>query len=450
LSRSEGTKSVGQQQLPLGDATDTGTTRKDAPVTGSRLMERVLEKDNMVQAHKRVKQNGGSAGVDGMSVERLTDHLTKHWLKVRQTLLTGTYQPQPVKRVMIPKPGGGERPLGIPTVQDRLIQQALMQVLQADWDETFSEHSYGFRPKKTAHQAVAAAQRFLQQEDRTWVVDMDLEKFFDRVNHDKLMSLIKKRVQDERVLRLIDRFLKAGVEIEGRIHPRTEGTPQGGPLSPLLANLLLDEMDKELERRGHRFARYADDCNIYVRSAKAGQRVLESITKYLMQTLKLKVNETKSAVDRPWKRKFLGFTFTGRRPNRRTIAKASIDKFKDEVRRITNRTRGVTLGQVINQLRKYMTGWKAYFRFSETQRVFKELMKWIKRRLRCYILKQWGKYIFHKLVARGVSRDLAWNTAKSAHGPWRLSRSPALAFAFTHAYFKSLGLPDLFDYTAQT
>jgi RNA-directed DNA polymerase len=216
LSRSEGTRSVGQQQLPLWDATNTGTTRKDAPVTGSRLMERVLEKDNMVQAHKRVKQNGGSAGVDGMSVERLTDHLMKHWPKVRQTLLEGTYQPQSVKRVMLPKPGGGERPLGIPTVQDRLIQQALMQVLQQDWDSTFSEHSYGFRPKKTAHQAVAAAQRFLQQEDRTWVVDMDLEKFFDRVNHDKLMSLVKKRVQDGRVLRLIDRFLKAGVEIEGR------------------------------------------------------------------------------------------------------------------------------------------------------------------------------------------------------------------------------------------
>lgn len=255
---------------------------------------------------------------------------------IRQALLEGTYQPRPVKRVMIPKPGGGERPLDIPTVQDRLIQQALMQVLQADWDETFSEHSYGFRPKKTAHQAVAAAQRFLQQEDRTWV-DMDLEKFFDRVNHDKLMNLVKRRVQDERVLRLIDPLPQSGSR-DRRTHsiqPTTEGTPQGGPLSPLLANLFLDEMDKELERRGHRFARYADDCNIYVRSAKAGQRVMESITKYLMRTLKLKVNETKSAVDRPWKRKFLRFTFTGRRPNRRTITKASIDRFKGEVRRIT-------------------------------------------------------------------------------------------------------------------
>lgn len=449
MKRSEGIKSVGQQQLPLGDTTDTGATGEDAPVTGSRLMERVLEKENMLQAHLRVKQNGGSAGVDGMSTLRLFDHLKKHWPEIRQTLLEGTYQPQPVKRVMIPKPGGGERPLGIPTVQDRLIQQAVMQVLQKDWDNTFSEHSYGFRPKRTAHQAVAAAQRYLQQ-GRTWVVDMDLEKFFDRVNHDKLMSLVKKRVRDVRVLRLIDRFLKAGVEIEGRIHPTTEGTPQGGPLSPLLANLLLDQMDKELEQRGHTFARYADDCNIYVKSAKAGQRVLASITKYLMQSLKLKVNETKSAVDRPWKRKFLGFTFTGVRPNRRTIAKASIDRFKDEVRRITNRTRGITLQKVVNELRKYMTGWKAYFRFSETQRAFKELMKWIKRRLRCYILKQWGSYRFHKLVARGVSRKLAWNTAKSAHGPWRLSRSPALAFAFTHRYFKSLGLPDLFDYAVQT
>jgi RNA-directed DNA polymerase len=412
-------------------------------------MESVLEKENMIQAHTRVKQNGGSAGVDGMSVERLFDHLRKHWPKIRQTLLDGNYQPKPVKRVMIPKPGGGERPLGIPTVQDRLIQQALMQVLQKDWDDSFSEHSYGFRPNKSAHQAVATAQKYLQQEDRTWVVDMDLEKFFDRVNHDKLMSLISKRVDDKRVLQLIDRFLKAGVDIDGSIQPTTEGTPQGGPLSPLLANLLLDQMDKELERRGHKFVRYADDCNIYVRSAKAGQRVLASITTYVMRTLKLKVNETKSAVDRPWKRKFLGFTFTGRRPNRRTIAKASIDRFKDEVRRITNRTRGVTLQKVINELRVYMVGWKAYFRFSETQRAFKELQKWIKRKLRCYIWKQWSRRRFHKLVARGVSRDLAWNTVKSAHGPWRLSRSPAMAFAFTHGYFKSLGLPDLFDYATQ-
>jgi Retron-type reverse transcriptase len=324
-----------------------------------------------------------------------------------------------------------------------------MQVLQTDWDGSFSEHSYGFRPKRSAHQAVAAAQSYLH-EGRSWVVDMDLEKFFDRVNHDKLMSLVKKRVKDQRVLKLIDRFLKAGVQHEGRIQPTTEGTPQGGPLSPLLANLLLDEMDKELEQRGHRFVRYADDCNIYVKSAKAGQRVLASITSYLSRTLKLKVNETKSAVDRPWKRKFLGFTFTGIRPNRRTPAKTSITRFKDEVRRITCRTRGVTLTKVIAELRVYMTGWKAYFRFSETQRAFVDLQKWIKRRLRCYVWKQWGRRRYSKLLKLGISRKLAWNTAKSAHGPWRISRSPALAFALTGRYFQSLGLPNLIDYAVRT
>ena len=436
--------SVKQRQLLLWDESDTGETKEDAPVETERLMERVLEKENLLQALKQVKRNGGSAGVDGMGVEALTGHLKRHWAVIRQQLLAGSYKPRPVRRVEIPKPGGGERPLGIPTVVDRFIQQALLQVLQADWDKSFSEHSYGFRPKRSAHQAVARAQEYLRA-GYSWVVDIDLEKFFDRVNHDKLMGLVKKRVKDRQVRKLIDRYLKAGVVSEGHYHPTREGTPQGGPLSPLLANLLLDELDKELERRGHRFVRYADDCNIYVRSDRAGRRVLASVTNYLMRTLKLKVNEAKSAVDRPWKRKFLGFSFTARRPHRRRVAEAAITRFKEQVRRFTLRTRGVSLARVIWELKQYLKGWKLYFGFSETSTAFKELDKWISRRLRCYVWKQWGRGRYRELRRRGVSRDLAWNTVKSAHGPWRISRSPALSYALPNRYFYALGLPKLFD-----
>ena len=406
------------------------------------LMESVVCQDNMVKAYKQVKRNGGSPGIDGMTVEELGPYLSEHWSELREALLTGTYQPQPVKRVNIPKPGGGTRKLGVPTAVDRLVQQAVLQVLQPQWDRTFSEWSFGFRPGRSAHQALRRAQQHLRRGFR-WVVDMDLEKFFDRVNHDKLMGEVAKRVQDRRLLTLIRSFLKAGVLDHDALHETVEGTPQGGPLSPLLANLLLDELDRELEKRGHRFIRYADDCNIYVRSLRAGLRVLESISRYLSCKLKLKVNEAKSAVGRPWERKFLGFSFS-RRGFRLFVSEAAEKRFKEKIREITRRTRGRSIRQVVREVREYLLGWGNYFGHSELKSRFKELDSWIRRRLRCYLWKQWGRRGYKELRKRGVSRQLAWNTAKSAHGPWRLSRSPALAIALPGRYFDGLGVPRLY------
>jgi len=403
-----------------------------------------VERSNLLAALRRVRSNGGSPGVDGMTVEALPDYLRRKWPKIREQLLSGTYRPHPVRRVKIPKPGGGVRKLGIPTVLDRFIQQALLQLLQRDWDGTFSGQSYGFRPGRSAHQAVAQAQRYLGA-GYSWVVDLDLEQFFDRVNHDKLMSRVRKRVSDRRVLKLIDRYLKAGALTSEGLEVTPEGTPQGGPLSPLLANLLLDVLDKELERRGHHFVRYADDCNIYVRSARAGIRVLASLARYLERKLKLSVNEAKSAVDRPWRRTFLGFSFTWRPPNRRTVSVKALKNFKEQVRSLTQRTRGVSLSTLVRELRDYMRGWSGYFGFAEAKASFKELDSWIRRRLRCYLWKQWGRRRYRELIKRGVSRELAWNTRKSAHGPWRLSRSPALAFALPAGYFDSLGVPRLYQ-----
>lgn len=407
-------------------------------------MEHVVERTNLLAALARVKRNGGSPGMDGMTVEELPGYLKAHWPEIREALLAGRYQPQPVKRVEIPKPGGGVRKLGIPTVLDRFIQQALLQVLQPAWDGTFSDGSYGFRPGRSAHHAIAKAQRYLKA-GYSWVVDLDLEKFFDRVNHDKLMSRVKERVTDRRGLQLIDRYLKAGALTGDGFEATPEGTPQGGPLSPLLANLLLDGLDQALERRGHRFVRYADDCNIYVRSARAGARVLASVTRYLKRKLKLVVNAAKSAVDRPWRRTFLGFSFTGRQPNRRQVSVKALKAFKQETRRLTQRTRGVSLPQVVQEVRRYVTGWYAYFGWAEATSVFKELDSWVRRRLRCYLWKQWGRRRYRELRNRGVSRDLAWNTTKSAHGPWRLSRSPALAYALPGGYFDRLGVPRLYQ-----
>jgi RNA-directed DNA polymerase len=407
-------------------------------------MERVVERSNLSAALARVKRNGGSPGIDGMTVEVLPEYLRRRWPEIREALLSGTYEPKPVRRVEISKGGGEVRELGIPTVLDRFIQQALLQVLQRDWDGTFSEWSYGFRPGRSAHQAVAQAQRYLEV-GYSWVVDLDLERFFDRVNHDKLMSLVRERVSDRRVLKLIDRYLKAGALTAEGFEATLEGTPQGGPLSPLLANLLLDGFDKELERRGHRFVRYADDCNIYVRSARAGGRVLASVTRYLERRLKLSVNEAKSAVDRPWRRTFLGFSFTASRPNRRRVSAKALGKFKEQVRALTQRTRGVSLLTVVRELREYVLGWHGYFGYAEAKSVFKELDSWLRRRLRCYLWKQWGRGRYRELIKRGVSRDLAWNTRKSAHGPWRLSRSPALAFALPGGYFDALGVPRLYQ-----
>ncbi len=373
----------------------------EASAGRTEVMERVLERGNLLRALKRVKANKGKGGVDGMTVDELTAHLREHWPEIRRALLDGTYKPQPVRRSEIPKDSGGMRKLGIPTVMDRFIQQAVMQVLQEDWDQTFSAGSYGFRPGKNQHQAIAAAQAHLKA-GRCWVVDIDLEKFFDRVNHDKLMGEVEKRVSDSRVVRLIRRFLEAGALHRDCLHATTEGTPQGGPLSPLLANLLLDGLDRELERRGHRFARYADDSNVYVGSERAGKRVMASVGRFLMQRLKLTINEAKSAVGRPWERKFLGFTFT--RHLKRQVSPKAVAKFKDRVRALTNRHLGRSIRTVAGDLRQYMTGWKAYFGYAETRTLFRELDAWVRRRLRCYLWKQWGSSGYRKLRRLGVSR----------------------------------------------
>jgi RNA-directed DNA polymerase len=407
-------------------------------------MEVICNRENLWKALRRVQVNKGSPGVDGMTVHELPEYLRAHWPTLREQLLRGTYQPQPVKRVEIPKPDAGVRKLGIPVVLDRFIQQAVLQVLQEQWDPTFSQHSYGFRPGRSAHQAVAAAQQHMADGCR-WVVDLDLEKFFDRVDHDRLMAAIAQRVKDKRLLKLIRAFLNAGVMENGLVSPTDEGTPQGGPLSPILSNLVLDELDRELEKRGHRFVRYADDCNIYVRSERAGQRVMQSVTQFITRRLKLKVNETKSAVARPQDRKFLGLSFTSGREPKRRIAPKARQRFKERVRELTRRTRGISLPVMVGQLAEYLRGWRGYFGFCQTPSVLQDLDSWVRRRLRCFKWKQWkrGKRRFAELRRLGVGKDLAAQTAGSPHGPWRISRSPALSFAFPDAYFETLGLPSL-------
>jgi len=414
----------------------------ESPAEDERLMEVVCNRENLWKALTRVRANKGSPGVDGMTVHQLPDYLQEHWPAIRERLLEGSYEPQPVKRVEIPKPDGGVRKLGIPTVLDRLIQQAVLQVLQPQWNPTFSEHSYGFRPGRSAHQAVAAVQQYIADGLR-WVVDLDLEKFFDRVNHDRLMAAVAQRVKDKRVLRLIRAFLNAGVMENGLVSPTDEGAPQGGPLSPLLSNLVLDELDRELIKRGHRFARYADDCNIYVASERAGQRVMTSVTQFITRRLKLKVNETKSAVARPWDRKFLGFSFTNGREPKRRIAPKARQRFKDRVRKLTRRTRGISLRTMVRQLAEYLRGWQGYFSFCQTPSVLRDLNSWVRRRLRCVQWKQWkrGRRRFAELRRLGVRKDLAARTAGSPHGPWRISRSPALSIAMPDAFLAALGLP---------
>ena len=410
-----------------------------------RLMEEVCELENCKQALQRVKANKGSPGVDGMTVDELPEYLKQNGLAIGEQLRNGTYQPQPVRRVEIEKPdGGGMRKLGIPTVLDRFVQQAGLQVLQKRWDPTFSEHSHGFRPGRSAKQAVHEAQQYIAEGYR-WVVDLDLEKFFDRVNHDRLMAAMAKRVADKRMLKLIRAFLEAGVMENGLVSPVDEGAPQGGPLSPLLSNLVLDELDRELERRGHRFVRYADDCNIYVGSERAGQRVMESITRFITHRLKLKVNQAKSAVAQPGQRKFLGFSFTGEREPRRRIAPKAIDRFRKRIREQTQRTRGVSLRQMIKELVPYLRGWLGYFGDCQTPSVLHDLEKWLRRRLRSVVWKQWkrGRTRFRELRKRGVSNGLAAKTAGSSHGPWRLAKSSALHVALPNVYFAELGLPPM-------
>ncbi len=437
--RSEAPKSSAE-----GIESTAGKLGTESLANTDKLVEEACEKGNLKEALRRVKANAGAAGIDGMTVKGLPDFLRENWPRLKEQLLTGTYKPQPVRRVEIPKSGGGTRKLGIPTVVDRFVQQAMLQVLQERWDPTFSEHSYGFRPGRSAHQAVEKAQEYIQQ-GYDWVVDLDLEKFFDRVNHDVLMSRVARRISDKRMLKLIRGFLNSGVMENGLVGPTEEGTPQGGPLSPLLSNLLLDELDRELERRGHRFVRYADDCNIYVKSERAGQRVMEGVKDFLTRKLRLRVNESKSAVARPKDRKFLGFSFTWGESAKRRIAPQAILRFKERIRQLTWRTRGISIERMIEELRPYMIGWRGYFGFCETPSTLRDLDGWTRRRLRCLLWKQWkrGKVRFKQLRSRGIGKDLAAKTAGSAHGPWRLSNSRALACALSNAFFFSLGLPSL-------
>ena len=430
--------------LAEGTAPILADSSTESPTSSDRLMESICDPLNLEVAMARVIANGGSPGVDGMTVKELEGYFGKHGDRITSEMLSGTYRPQPVKRVEIPKPDGGVRKLGIPTAVDRVIQQAILLVLSPQWDETFSDNSFGFRPYRSAHDAVARAQSYLE-EGYKWVVDMDLEKFFDRVNHDVLMSRVARRVKDKRLLKLIRAFLNAGVMEDGLFCGTHEGTPQGGPLSPLLSNLLLDELDRELSSRGLRFSRYADDCNIYVKSHRAGERVLASVTTWLDQQLRLKVNQDKSAVDRPWNRKFLGFTFTVQR--KIAIAPQSKTKFKKRIREITKRNRGASLDRVINELRSYLLGWRGYFGFCQTRSVLRALDSWVHRRLRCYLWKQWktGRRRFKELRQLGVGKDLAAQTAGSRKGYWHNSRSPALSFALPGKVLAELGVPLLME-----
>jgi len=419
------------------------TPGNGSPATGS-LLERVLSRPNLQRALKRVKKNGGSPGIDGMTVKALPDWLREHWPRVREELLAGTYQPQPIRRAIIPKRGGGERELGIPTVLDRLIQQALLQVLQPQFDPTFSEHSHGFRPGRRAHDAVGEARRYIQ-EGKRWVVDVDLEKFFDRVHHDVLMGRLARRIADRQVLRLIRRYLDVGVMTNGVVVERYEGTPQGGPLSPLLANVLLDEVDKELERRGHAFVRYADDVRVFVGSKKAGERVMRSLVR-LFGKLRLRVNASKSAVDRAWNRPFLGFAFWvgPKRMVRVKVARKALAAMKDRVRQLTRRNRGRSLSSIVAELRAYLVGWRGYFQLAETPKVFRAIDKWIRHRLRTYQLKQWkrGTTVFRELRARGMPERAAARVAANARRWWHNS-GMAIHIALPNSTFDQLGVPRL-------
>ncbi|NLG75851.1 MAG: group II intron reverse transcriptase/maturase [Xanthomonadaceae bacterium] len=410
----------------------------------SDLMERVLSRPNLQAALKRVKQNKGGPGIDGMTVEELPDYLRDEWPVLREQLLAGHYQPQAVQRRAIPKSGGGMRELGIPTVLDRFIQQALLQVLQPAIDPSFSRHSYGFRPGRRAHEAVLAAQSYIQ-DGRRWVVDVDLEKFFDRVNHDVLMSKLAARIADRRVLGLIRRYLAAGVMAHGMVMERHEGTPQGGPLSPLLANVLLDEVDQALEQRGHAFVRYADDCNVYVRSRRAGERVMRWLEgRYA--NLRLRINESKSAVAPISGRKFLGYTFWFAPGGvvKRAVAKKPLSEMKARVRQITARNAGRSINQVAEELRRYLVGWREYYRLAQTPGVFGSLDEWLRHRLRALHLKQWkrGRVIYRELRARGVSKDHAAQIAGNARR-WWYNSSRLLNRALPIRYFDQLGIPRL-------
>ena len=444
-----------QMELPLesrGEAPRVQWSGESRPATNGTersgtvaLMERVVEQGNVKAALERVRKNKGSPGVDGMTVDELPKHLAENWETIRAQLLAGTYQPLPVREVEIPKSGGGVRKLGIPTVLDRLIQQSILRVLQPMFDPTFSEHSYGFRPGRNAHQAVCEAQRYIQTGKRV-VVDVDLEKFFDRVNHDVLVGRLAKRITDKQMLGLIRRYLEAGIMLNGVVMERHEGTPQGGPLSPLLANALLDEVDKELEKRGLSFVRYADDLNIYVGSQRAGEDAMQTLRR-LYARLRLRINEAKSAVARPQDRKFLGYSFWYAKGGevRLRIAPKALEAMKDRVRRITARNGGRSMRSVFVELRGYLTGWKQYFRLAQTPGVFRKLDQWIRRRLRMLQLKQWkrGTTAFRKLCARGISRHMAARAARYTRRWWKTAAHQAMHIAFPISYYDRVGVPRL-------
>lgn len=405
-------------------------------------MEEVVEAANLRQALKRVRSNKGSPGVDGMTTRELPAYLREEWPRLKEALLGGTYRPQPVKRVEIPKPGGGVRALGIPTVVDRFIQQAILQILSPVYEPTFSSSSYGFRPGKSAHQALEAGRRHVAS-GRTWVVDLDLEKFFDRVNHDVLLGRLAKRIGDPRVLRVIRRYLEAGVLADGVVIERHEGTPQGGPLSPLLANILLDELDREVERRGHAFCRYADDVQIYVRSQRAGERVLASITRFLRQTLRLQVNHAKSAVAWTRERTFLGYRLRGRKRVYLAVAPESVDRAKATMRRITKRNRGVRFDRVLSELRTFTDGWVGYFWRAQTPSLFRKLDQWIRWRLRCYRWKQWKTPQRRAQALRAVTPP--GTRPATSGGPWRAAGSAPVKAALSNATLADLGFHSLHD-----
>jgi len=421
-------------------------TRTKAEVATAGLMEAVVDRGNLWLAYQRVVENKGAAGVDQLAVSELKDHLKRYWPTIRARLLAGDYQPQLVRRVDIPKPQGGVRTLGIPTVVDRLIQQVLHQVLQPIFEPTFSDASYGFRPGRNAHQALRQARQYVAQGKR-WVVDMDLEKFFDRVNHDLLMSKLAVKIGDARVLTLIRRYLEAGMMADGLVQPRTEGTPQGGPLSPLLSNILLTELDRELERRGHAFCRYADDCNIYVASERAGTGLLQSLTEFLAERLKLKVNPTKSAVARPWQRKFLGYSLSWHQRPKLRIAKPSLQKLTEKVRALLRGAHGRNLVTTIQTLNPVLRGWAAYFKLTDTKRALEERDGWIRHKLRGVLWRQWRRPYARarNLMQRGLTKERAWRSACNQRGPWWTAGASHMHAAFPKSWFDHLGLVSLLD-----
>ena len=433
-------------RLPVAVGASISTARQDnSRPREHQLMEEVLTKENMTKAMKRVEQNQGAAGIDDMTVGELKSHLKQEWPRIRGELLEGRYKPKPVRRVMIPKAGGGERALGIPTVVDRLIQQAVHQVISPIFEKNFSESSYGYRPKRSAQQAVEAARQYVS-EGRRWMVDIDLEKFFDRVNHDTLMARVARKVKDKRMLLLIRRYLQAGIMEDGLTKASVEGTPQGGPLSPLLSNILLDDLDKELESRSHKFCRYADDCNIYVHTQRAGERVKESVTLFLSNRLKLKVNEAKSAVDRPWKRKFLGYTITNEKEPRLRASVQSISKLKDKLRAIFRRGRGRNIGRLITEeLNPVIRGWGNYFSLTRVKKIPEELDYWIRRKLRCILWRQMkrAKTRGKRMIQQGLDKQRAWESATNGRGAWWNAGASHMNQAYPITYFNKLGLVSL-------